>query len=156
MKKLLLLTALCAAWCAQAQKPNIVGRVTCKGKPVAGVVVSDGELVVRTDSDGRYEMSSSKPCGYVFMSIPGGYETAADGLIPRFFGYTTHCDLDVIDFQLENAATTTSRSSSRPTPIFGATPKNSTCRSSANGTCPTSRVKSSAPKVRSIRSIWAT
>ena len=101
MKKLLLLTALCAAWCAQAQKPNIVGRVTCKGKPVAGVVVSDGELVVRTDSDGRYEMSSSKPCGYVFMSIPGGYETAADGLIPRFFGYTTHCDLDVIDFQLE-------------------------------------------------------
>ena len=63
MKKLLLLTALCAAWCAQAQKPNIMGRVTCKGKPVAGVVVSDGELVVRTDSDGRYEMSSSKPCG---------------------------------------------------------------------------------------------
>lgn len=35
------------------------------------------------------------------MSIPGGYETATDGLIPRFFGYTTHCDLDVVDFQLE-------------------------------------------------------
>ena len=101
MKKLLLFTALCAAWCAQAQKPNIVGRVTCKGKPVAGVVVSDGEQVVRTNSDGHYEMHSSKPCGYVFMSIPGGYETATDGLIPRFFGYTTHCDLDVVDFQLE-------------------------------------------------------
>ena len=151
MKKLILLTALCAVWCAQAQKPNIVGRVTCQGKPVAGVVVSDGELVVRTDSDGHYEMSSSKPCGYVFMSIPGGYETAADGLIPRFFGYTTHCDLDVIDFQLEKR-----RNDNFTLFVSTDTPRSSTCRSSANGTCPTFRAKSSAPKVRSIRSIWAT
>ncbi|OUQ54464.1 metallophosphoesterase [Alistipes sp. An116] len=101
MKKLFILALFWTALSVHAQTPTIVGRVTCKGKPVAGVVLSDGEQVVRTDTDGRYEMCSSKPCGYVFMSIPGGYEVVSDGLIPRFFGYTTHCSTDVIDFQLK-------------------------------------------------------
>ena len=101
MRKLLIFIAFCASLSAHAQEPDIVGRVTCKGKPVAGVILSDGEQVVKTDADGRYEMYSSKPCGYVFMSIPGGYEVVSDGLIPRFFGYTTLCKPDVIDFQLE-------------------------------------------------------
>lgn len=35
------------------------------------------------------------------MSIPGDYEVISDGLIPRFFGYTTRCNPDVIDFQLK-------------------------------------------------------
>ena len=101
MRKLLIFIAFCASLSAHAQEPDIVGRVTCKGKPVAGVILSDGEQVVKTDADGRYEMYSSKPCGFVFMSIPGGYEVVSDGLIPRFFGYTTLCNPDVIDFQLE-------------------------------------------------------
>lgn len=102
MKKLLILFVQCFVTVAlSAQNPNIVGRVTCKGKPVSGVVISDGELVVKTNSEGYYEMFSEKPCGYVFMTIPGGYEVETDGLIPRFFGYTTYCDLDVINFQLK-------------------------------------------------------
>ena len=98
---ILAFAALCAALTARAQQPTVVGRVTCQGKPVAGAVVSDGELVTRTDADGRYAMDSRKPCGYVFLSIPSGYEVAADGLIPRHFGYTTHCAVDTIDFELE-------------------------------------------------------
>lgn len=101
MKKLILLALLCCALTAQAQQPNIIGRVTCDGRPVAGVVVSDGDLVTRTDADGRYEMVSEKPCGYVFISIPSGYEVATDGLIPHHYGYTTHLALDVIDFELK-------------------------------------------------------
>jgi len=101
MRTLFLFAVLCTAFVARAQQPTVVGRVTCKGKPVAGVVVSDGELVTRTDADGRYAMASRKPCGYVFISIPSGYEVAADGLIPRHFGYTTYCEVDTIDFELE-------------------------------------------------------
>lgn len=100
MKHLLLIAALCAACTARAQRPTVEGYVTCQGEPVAGVVVSDGDLVVRTDAEGRYEMASAKPCGYVFVSIPSGYEVAADGLIPRHFGYTTRCAVDRIDFEL--------------------------------------------------------
>lgn len=103
MKKLLLFAVLCAAITVRAQTPTVVGRVTCKGRPVAGAVVSDGDLVIRTDADGRYAMASEKPCGYVFLSIPRGYEAATDGLIPRHFGYTTRCAVDTIDFELEKS-----------------------------------------------------
>lgn len=155
MKKLLLFTALCAAWCAQAQKPNIVGRVTCKGKPVAGVVVSDGEQVVRTNSDGHYEMHSSKPCGYVFMSIPGlrNSHRRSDS---AFFGYTTHCDLDVVDFQLEKRPNDNfTLFISTDTHLRG-DPEELDLPQFRNGTCPTSHERSSIPKARSTRSTWVT
>lgn len=101
MRKLLSLVAtLMLSIVATAQTPTVVGRVTCSGKPVADVVVSDGELVTRTDADGRYALASTKPCGYVFISIPSGYEVDADGLIPHHFGYTTKAALDEIDFEL--------------------------------------------------------
>lgn len=37
---------------------NIVGRVSCEGKGIKGVVVSDGISTVQTDSRGRYKMHS--------------------------------------------------------------------------------------------------
>jgi len=100
MKKFLFLAALCLVCGVRAQQPTVTGRVTCKGRPVAGAVVSDGDLVTRTGADGRYAMCSGKPCGYVFLSIPSGYEAETDGLIPRHFGYTTHCAVDTVDFEL--------------------------------------------------------
>lgn len=84
-------------------EPNIVGKVICDGKPVGGVVVSDGENVVRTDKRGFYSMISKKPCGYVFISVPGGYEVPCDDIIPRNFGYLSadRSKTDTVDFQLK-------------------------------------------------------
>lgn len=80
---------------------NIVGTVRADGRPLGGVSVSDGEIVVRTDRQGRYAMKSSKPCGYVFISVPGGYEAPSEGVIPRFFKYTGSVDeTDTLDFEL--------------------------------------------------------
>ena len=67
---------------------------------MSGVVVSDGEQVTATDSEGRYELKSWKRLGYVFISVPGGYEVAADGLIPRFFARLDGSDEEVVDFEL--------------------------------------------------------
>ncbi|MCQ2143836.1 MAG: calcineurin-like phosphoesterase family protein [Bacteroidales bacterium] len=66
-------------------KYNVSGRVTCEGAPVAGVVVSDGHEVTATDADGAYRLYSKKDYGYVFISIPGGYEVPRNGVIPEFF-----------------------------------------------------------------------
>ena len=79
---------------------SVVGTVRCAGAPVSGVVVSDGEQVTATDSEGRYELKSWKRLGYVFISVPGGYEVAADGLIPRFFARLDGSDEEVVDFEL--------------------------------------------------------
>ncbi|MDE6623598.1 MAG: calcineurin-like phosphoesterase family protein [Alistipes sp.] len=82
---------------------SVVGTVRCNGVPVSGVVVSDGEQVTSTDENGAYELMSWKRLGYVFISVPGGYEVAADGLIPRFFARLDGRDEEVVDFELRRA-----------------------------------------------------
>lgn len=91
---------LLAAGAAAAQDYNVVGKVSCDGKGIAGAVVSDGEQVVLTGDDGTYGLRSSKNCGYVFLSIPSGYEVEADGVIPRHFVPLTAAAVDTADFRL--------------------------------------------------------
>jgi Icc-related predicted phosphoesterase len=51
---------------------HIRGKVTSSGKGIAKVVISDGDTVVQTDTDGNYEFVSKNK--FVFMSIPSGYK----------------------------------------------------------------------------------
>lgn len=98
----LLLAWLWSGSSAMAQEHNIEGRVLCEGQGVAGAVISDGEQVVVTDAAGAYTMHSSKQCGYVFLSIPSGYEVEADGIIPRHFvSVTRGKGLEQADFHLK-------------------------------------------------------
>ena len=65
---------------------TLYGRVYCGDKPLKGVSVSDGVTVVRTDSEGVYNISSSKINGYVFVSVPSGYAMAdATAVSPKFW-----------------------------------------------------------------------
>lgn len=66
---------------------NIKGLISCDGNPLANVVVSDGYQVVRTDQNGIYYLNSDKKNGYVFISLPGGYEVEKEGVTPQFFQY---------------------------------------------------------------------
>ena len=52
---------------------------------IAGVVVSDGVETVQTDNNGVYQLKSEKESGYVFISVPGGYECALDGVFPDYY-----------------------------------------------------------------------
>ena len=63
---------------------TVYGVVTCDGKGVPGVLVSDGDLIVKTDANGIYQMASSKKWKYVFMIIPSGYEAPLQGILPEF------------------------------------------------------------------------
>ena len=65
---------------------TIFGRVLCEGKPLAGVPVSDGVHIVKTDSLGRYEMASYKFQNTVFVITPSGYEpTCTKRIRPQFW-----------------------------------------------------------------------
>ncbi|MDE7344090.1 MAG: calcineurin-like phosphoesterase family protein [Alistipes sp.] len=94
---------LLAVRAAQAQDYNVRGTVLCDGKPVAGAVVSDGERTTLTDAAGNYGLHSTKNCGYVFLSVPAGYEVEADGLIPRHFVPLAGEPVDRADFELKRA-----------------------------------------------------
>ena len=67
-----------------AEGSTVYGQVACGGKGVPGVVVSDGIEVVKTDADGVYQLASGKKHGYVFMSVPSGYEPLQEGILPKF------------------------------------------------------------------------
>ncbi|MFT3902276.1 MAG: calcineurin-like phosphoesterase family protein [Niabella sp.] len=64
---------------------TIKGTVHVGGVGLAGVVVSDGFDVASTNAQGVYYLKSEKRSGYVFVSIPGNYEVAADNTFPLFY-----------------------------------------------------------------------
>ena len=68
---------------------NVYGVVHCDGEGLADVVVSDGVEVVKTDKDGVYQFKSAKKWGYVFVSIPKGYEVGSEGVLPQFHATLT-------------------------------------------------------------------
>lgn len=64
---------------------TVYGVVSTADGPVSGVVVSDGVEVTVTDEQGIYQLQSDKEWGYVFISVPAGYEVPAEGVLPQFY-----------------------------------------------------------------------
>ena len=64
---------------------TVKGVVFSDGVGIADVVVSDGHEVTVTDEKGFYYLPSLKKNGFVFISIPGNFETSNIGNIPQFF-----------------------------------------------------------------------
>lgn len=65
---------------------TIYGTVsTSDGTPVAGVVVSDGEITTTTDDKGVYQLQSDKNQRVVFYSVPSGYEPTTKGVFPEIY-----------------------------------------------------------------------
>ncbi|MFD1629918.1 calcineurin-like phosphoesterase C-terminal domain-containing protein [Pseudopedobacter beijingensis] len=65
---------------------TVKGMVYAAGIGLAGVVVSDGMEVTKTDENGIYYLPSKKTKNFVFMSIPGGYEVdTSNGILPVFY-----------------------------------------------------------------------
>lgn len=70
----------------QRDSITIFGRVLCEGKPLAGVPVSDGVHIVKTDSLGRYAIASYKWQNTVFVITPSGYEPVCNKrILPQFW-----------------------------------------------------------------------
>lgn len=84
---------------------TVYGKVLCEGKGVSGAVVSDGYQVVKTDEAGLYQMKSSKALGYVFLSVPSGYDVPSDGILPKFHRSTSKSssESEQLDFTLSKA-----------------------------------------------------
>lgn len=74
---------------------TVKGTVSCDGKGLKGVVVSDGYEVTTTDEYGCYWLPSAKKNGYVFMSMPSGYFTDTQSGVPEFFKRLSYPDSEV-------------------------------------------------------------
>ena len=83
------LTILKALVVVPDEGTNIYGIVTCDGSGMPGVLVSDGEEIVKTDNNGIYQLKSQKKWQYVFVIIPSGYEVPCQGILPEFHAALT-------------------------------------------------------------------
>lgn len=61
------------------------GKVVSGGKGVAGVSVTDGRIVVKTDAKGRYELASDGNAEFLYISVPSGYEAGTLNFAPEFY-----------------------------------------------------------------------
>ena len=90
---LLIVMTLVLAGTAPCAAQNVSGTITCAGVGVADVAVSDGSVVVLTDANGHYSFTSDKRSGYVFFSLPSGYEPiVSHGFSPLFWTPFTSSD----------------------------------------------------------------
>lgn len=80
---LILLTTCLMAVSAQAKKVN--GSVTCEGKPLEGVLVSDGYGFTRTNAKGSFQLNTHKDARFVFVITPSGYVAPFSSGVPEFF-----------------------------------------------------------------------
>ena len=82
---------------------TVYGRISCDGKGVSGVVVSDGFAVTQTGDDGVYQLASAKALKYVFMSVPSGYEPDAEGVLPKIYAPLSQSQqvAERVDFSLK-------------------------------------------------------
>lgn len=82
---------------------TVYGIVSSAGVGVENVVVSDGAEVTVTNKKGIYQLKSAKKWGYVFISVPSGYEVPSVGVLPQFHRALKN-SADVVeraDFKLE-------------------------------------------------------
>lgn len=81
---------------------TVKGVVYANGVGLPNVVVSDGFEVATTDQNGVYYLPSAKKGKYVFVSIPGNYEVAANVNAPQFFRRLTQPAnvVEIKDFEL--------------------------------------------------------
>lgn len=79
---------------------SVVGRVTAGSVPVSGVVVSDGYITDTTSLDGCFSLNSAKAHGYVFITIPDGFNVPSEGVLPRFFSPVGKYSQDTACFSL--------------------------------------------------------
>ena len=84
------------------QSTTIYGTVSCEGRPLPGVVVSDGVEVVSTNEKGQYQLTSDKKYGYVFISTPSGYTTESENFLPDHYTLLSRTPekREHIDFEL--------------------------------------------------------
>ncbi|MGB6650361.1 MAG: metallophosphoesterase N-terminal domain-containing protein, partial [Bacteroidota bacterium] len=53
---------------------RVRGAVRAGGRGLSGVAVSDGISVVRSGTDGAFELVTDSSRPYIFLSLPSGYE----------------------------------------------------------------------------------
>lgn len=77
----------------------VTGKVTAAGKPVAGALISDGFSIVKTGTNGTYQITTDAKAEFVFVIVPAGYDIPHEKQIANH--YHRISDGGSFDFKLK-------------------------------------------------------
>lgn len=108
-KKLLtriLLTVMFGLFTGNSYGKDLEGRVTCKGKGLSKIVVTDGMDCVLTDAEGRFHLEAKRGVRFVYLSMPSGYLAPCEqGSIPVYYKKIELDTNRTYDFELQRNPT---------------------------------------------------
>lgn len=85
---------------AQSLSGPIHGKVTCHGKGLQGVVVTDGIDCALTDKEGQYSLYPNKNVRFIYLSVPSGYLPKTNKTIPLFYHKVCSNNQNIYNFEL--------------------------------------------------------
>ena len=86
MKKLLFISlSIIFALNASGINIQVKGKISCQGKALSSVQVTDGKTIVTTDRNGKYCLQTTSEKEYVYYTLPSGYESPIENGIPVFY-----------------------------------------------------------------------
>jgi len=86
MKKFLLILALAAVVAAlPLEAKRVKGTVKGAGRPLSGVIVSDGYSFTQTSASGTFVLNTHKDARYVFVVTPAGFVADYTSGAPQFY-----------------------------------------------------------------------
>ena len=85
MRRFLCVVAVLAALVMPLSAKTVKGTVSGEGRPLSGVIVSDGYKFTRTDAKGKFSLSLHKSARYVFVVTPSGYVGDFSSGAPQFY-----------------------------------------------------------------------
>lgn len=101
---ILLLSVTMGVSAAPPLKKAVKGCVTAEGKPLQGVVVSDGENFAVTDAKGVFSLEKGEEAPFIFIVTPSGYIARQREGFPQFYlpvdGRKSY-DFDLLPFAAE-------------------------------------------------------
>ncbi|WP_071145493.1 calcineurin-like phosphoesterase C-terminal domain-containing protein [Bacteroides ihuae] len=96
---------ICTCLSLPTQASNLIyiikGKVTCEGKGIEGVMVTDGCRCVQTDASGKYSIPTLGDNRFVYICTPSGYLTERTGSIPFFYFSVDHSKKQTYNFSLK-------------------------------------------------------
>lgn len=104
MKRLLALIAILAISLSISNAKNIKGTVTCNGRGVKGVIVTDGYGFTKTDINGKYRLATAFDARFVYIVTPGRYTVDYSTGVPQF--YKPIGNYDIYDFEINKSRNT--------------------------------------------------
>lgn len=98
MKRIITIVTLLLAAVTILEAKNIKGTVTCDGRGVKDVIVTDGFSFAQTNINGQYRLSTAFDARFVYVVTPGRYTVDCSTGVPVFFKPIGN--YDIYDFEL--------------------------------------------------------